>query len=81
MYTKNVTVIKFNMIKKVIGFFISYILMVVGFSYFWLYLNLFSFGYSISEYFIYILGRYECYLFIIGLVIFIISLNRKGNKK
>ena len=50
MYTKNVVVINFIMIGKIVLLVISYLLMVIGFSYLWLYLNLFSFGYSLGEY-------------------------------
>lgn len=81
MYTKNVVVINFIMIGKIVLLVISYLLMVIGFSYLWLYLNLFSFGYSLGEYICYVLTRYECYLFVIGFILFNIFLFRKGKNK
>ena len=53
--------------------------MVIGFMYYILYFNLFPFGYNINEYIKYIITRYECYIFLIGLTIFIIHY-RKGKK-
>lgn len=80
-YTKIGSIIKFSMVRKVLGLIVGYILMVIGFTYFWLYLNLFAFGFSIRDYFFYILGRYECYFFIIGFIIFVVSLCRKEKKQ
>ena len=51
--------------------------MVIGLMYYILYFNLFTFGYNIKEYIEYIITRYECYIFLIGLIIFIIYY-RKG---
>jgi len=51
--------------------------MVIGFMYYILYFNLFTFGYNINEYLKYILTRYECYIFFVGLLIFTIFY-RKG---
>ena len=62
---------------KILSIMIGYIFMVVGFTYILMYTNLFSFGYDFYEYFNYISTRYECYLFLIGLIMIVISLFRR----
>lgn len=66
------------MISKLLIKVFGFILMVIGLSYIIVYINLLSFGYTVREYFSYILTRYECWFFIIGLVIEIIVIFRKG---
>ena len=51
---------------------ISLLMMTIGITYIIMYINLFTFGYTIKEYVFYILKQPECYLFIIGLIIQII---------
>jgi len=65
------------MIKKLILYFISYIMTVVGFTFIIVYINLFSFGYNIFEYLEFIFTNYECILFFLGFVLFIILLKRR----
>lgn len=55
--------------------------MVFGFTCFILYFNLFSFGYSFLEYILFLLGRFEFYLFIVGLLMVIYFLFTKGCEK
>lgn len=64
----------FRFLLGIFGFF----LMVVGFCYLIIYINLFSFGYTFDEYFSYLVTRYECWLLIIGIIIEIIVIFRKG---
>ncbi len=56
--------------------------MTIGITYIIIYINLLTFGYTIKEYIIFLLKRYECYLLPIGLIIEIFCLkSRKGLKK
>ena len=66
---------------RVFFFLFGFGLMVVGFTYVILYLNLISIGYNIFEYVNFIFSRIECYFVIIGLVILILSMFIKGEKK
>ena len=68
------------MITRIILFLIGFVFMIIGFSYFIIYINLLSFGYNIYEYINYCLTRYECWLLIIGLIITSIIILRKGKK-
>lgn len=52
--------------------------MVIGFSYIFIYSNLLSFGYSIKEYLEYLITRYECWYFVVGLIIIIVIIFGKG---
>lgn len=56
--------------------------MVIGLTYIIIYINLFTFGYTIKEYFYYIFTQPECWLYIIGLITQIIIIYTwKGKKK
>lgn len=68
------------MITRIFFFLIGYALMVLGFSYTIIYINLLSFGFTMGEYLKYISMRYECWMIIIGFIIIIISLFGKGKK-
>ena len=68
------------MITRIVFFLIGFIFMLIGFSYFIIYINLLSFGYSLSEYLAYCISRYECQLLIIGFIIVLLTLIRKGKK-
>lgn len=61
-------------------FFIGFIFMVIGFTFCILYFNLFVFGYSLFDYLLFLLSRWECYFFVVGVVLVIISLVRKEKK-
>ena len=63
---------------RVFFFLIGFGLMVVGFTYIILYLNLFSVGYNFLEYVNFIFSRIECYFVLIGLTILILSMFIKG---
>ena len=62
---------------KILIKIISFIMMVYGLSYILIYINLFPFGYNIKEYLTFIFKRYECYLFLVGLIIELYYLKRK----
>lgn len=56
--------------------------MVYGITYIIMYINLFSFGYTIKEYLIFLFTRLEGYLLPLGIIIELIGLNiRKGKYK
>ena len=63
------------MILKITMMIIGYIMMVYGITYIIVYINLFSFGYTIKEYLIFLFTTLEGYLLPIGMLIEIICLN------
>lgn len=67
--------------NHLILFLIGFILMTIGCTFCILYFNLFVFGYSMLEYITFILKKWECYLFIIGFILIIISFIRKEKRK
>lgn len=68
------------MISKIFFFTLGFFLMIYGFYYLIIYINLFSFGYTFDEYFSYLVTRYECWSLIIGILIEIIVIFRKEKK-
>lgn len=64
---------------KLFFFFLGFIISTISLTYIITYLNLLSIGYTYKEYLLYILTRYECYSFFIGIIMFIISVNLKGD--
>jgi len=70
------------MIARVLVMFFGYILMVLGITYILIYMNLFTFGYTIKEYLLFLFTRYECYFLLVGFMIEVICLvYRKDAKK
>ena len=62
---------------KILLYLIGMFLMIIGITFMMLYTNLFSFGYSFFEYFIFIISRVEVDIFFLGLLIIIfIALKR-----
>ena len=68
------------MIIKLLILIIGYIMMVYGITYLIIYINLFSFGYSIKEYLIFLFTRLEGYLLPTGILLEIIGLNIRKEK-
>lgn len=66
---------------RIFFFLIGFGFMVIGFSYIILYLNLTTMGYNFVNYVYFISRRVECYYSIIGLIIMILSMTIKGDKK
>jgi len=66
---------------RIFFFLFGFGLMVMGFSYVILYLNLLSVGYNFLEYVNFIFSRFECYLVVVGLIILILSMFIKGEDK
>lgn len=66
---------------RIFFFLFGFGLMVVGFTYVILYLNLLTTTYNFLDYVKFIFSRYECYLIFIGLIILILSLLIKGENK
>ena len=65
---------------RIFFFLFGFGLMVVGFTYVILYLNLLTIGYNFLEYVKFIFSRVECYFVFIGLIILILSMFIKGEK-
>lgn len=67
--------------KRIFFFLLGFGLMVVGFTYIILYLNLLTIGYNFNHYVNFIIRRFECYYSIIGLLIIILALFARGDNK
>ena len=66
---------------RIFFFLIGFALMVLGLSFIILYLNLLTIGYNFSQYVNFITKRVECYYALIGLIIILLTLLIKGDKK
>ena len=66
---------------RIFFFLFGFGLMVSGFTYIILYLNLFTIGYNFLEYVNFIFSRVECYFVFVGLIILILSIFMKGDAK
>ena len=66
---------------RIFFFLVGFSLMVIGFVYLILYLNLLTIGYNFSVYVNFITRRIECYYTIIGFIIILLTLTIKGAKK
>ena len=65
---------------RIILFLLGFGLMTIGSTYIITYLNLFSFGYTLKEYFLFILTRYECFYVLIGLTLITITIYTERRK-
>lgn len=65
------------MFLRILSFLFGFGLMVIGCTYLILYLNLTTIGYTMTEYFEFILKRYETYYVVIGFIIIAISIYTK----
>lgn len=66
---------------RIFFFLTGFALMVIGFVFIILYLNLLTIGYNFSFYGKFISSRIECYYTIIGFIIILLTLTIKGDKK
>ncbi|MBQ8682067.1 MAG: hypothetical protein IJ509_04070 [Bacilli bacterium] len=66
---------------RIFFFLTGFALMVIGFVFIILYLNLLTIGYNFSFYVNFIIRRIECYYTIIGFIIILLTLTIKGDKK
>lgn len=64
---------------RVLFFLIGFGFSIIGFIYIIAYLNYLSIGYSFWNYLTFIMQRPECLLAIVGIVLIIISIFKKGN--
>ena len=64
---------------RIFFFLLGFGLMVVGFTYIILYLNLMTIGYNFAYYVNFIIRRIECYYSIIGFIIMLVSIMEKGD--
>lgn len=66
---------------RIFFFLVGFALMVLGFTFLILYLNLLTLGYNFSFYVNFITRRIECYYAVIGFIIVLLTLIIKGDKK
>ena len=66
---------------RIFFFLTGFALMVIGFTYTILYLNILTIGYNFSVYVNFISRRIECYYTIIGFTIILLTITKKGAKK
>lgn len=66
---------------RIFFFLVGFALMVLGFSFIILYLNLLTIGYNFSFYVQFITRRIECYYAVIGFIIVVLTIIIKGDKK
>ncbi len=70
------------MILRIILYIIGILIISTSLSYMYLYTNLFTMGYSFKEYLLYILKRWECIMFLLGILIIVICFKKgKTNAK
>lgn len=69
------------MVNRIFFFLIGFGLMVIGFTYLILYLNLLTIGYNFNQYVNFIIRRIECYYSLIGFVIILLTIFIKGDAK
>lgn len=70
------------MITRVLIILIAFFFMVTGLTYMIIYTNLFSFGYTIKEYIIFLLKQPELYLYLISFFIELLCIfTWKGKRK
>ena len=61
---------------------IGFVLTTIGFFYFIVYSNLFTFGYSLSEYLIFMASNIKNYTLLVGIILLLIAvISRKGKNK
>lgn len=65
------------MIYKLLLFILGIILISISLVFTILYLNLLNMGYSFFDYVNFIIRRFECYVFIIGIILIIISMRKE----
>ena len=66
---------------RVFFFLLGFGFTVIGFSFIILYLNLTTMGYNFINYVNFISRRVECYYSVIGIIIMVLSLTIKGDRK
>ena len=66
---------------RIFFFLLGFGLMVIGFVYIILYLNMLYTGYNFTDFIHYIIGRCECYFPLVGLIIMNLSIYIKGERK
>ncbi len=65
---------------RIFFFLFGFGLMVIGFTFIILYLNIMSMGYNFNDYVNFIIRRIECYYSIIGLIVILLAILLKGEK-
>ena len=67
------------MFIRILLIILSFFIMTIGLTYMIIYRNLFTFGYTLIDYFKFIITRYECWSFIIGFLMLTYFIS-KGDK-
>lgn len=67
--------------SRVFLFLVGFGFTVIGMTFIITYLNLTTMGYSMTDYFNFIIRRVECVLAFIGIILVNIALYKKGDKK
>lgn len=68
------------MLNRIFLFLIGFGLLIIGFTYIIMYLNLLAIGYSFIDYLLFIITKIECLLSIIGIILIGVSLYRKDEE-
>ena len=67
--------------SRVFLFLVGFGFTIIGMTFIITYLNLTTMGYSMTDYFSFIIRRVECVLAFIGIILVNIALYKKGDKK
>ena len=62
---------------RIVLWIVSFIFMIIGLTFILLYINLFSFGYTMKEYIEFIFTNLECYFFYVGFLLYLFLLIRR----
>lgn len=63
--------------RKILLYILSVLLMSVGLTFIFIYMNLFAFGYTVLEYLSFIFTNFYCLLFFVGFILLNILLHKK----
>ncbi len=66
---------------RIFFFLLGFGFSIIGFMYMILYFNLFTIGFSLLDYFKYIIQRPECIIGMIGILLIFLTIFYKGDKK
>lgn len=69
------------MLKKTLLFLTGFGLMVIGFTYIIIYFTLFNIGYSLYDYFLFIIRRIECLFVLLGFFLILFSMGKGDESK
>ena len=70
-----------NNLTRIIIYLLGILFTTIGMFYVICYTNLFTFGYSLKEYLIFMVTHYKNYSLLLGIILLSISIYRKDKKK